>query len=220
MSINWNYYLSRYQQARGGHYFGALEDDYDCHLILTEGEDSPILVWIDTDPADGCFEHNLLARTMVRLEGEYNLHIRARSLVGSVANLMGGGELSHVEALRGRRVTTNDKARTRAILEEEDLCSGLIACREAHLRIRPAPRKEEGWHVVEVADIDFEDSAIGTSLWISAAMEEPNAQMSAAEREALLQRSSDHFNAQMDAFLEVIRAARRAVTTRGTEKGR
>ena len=36
MSINWNYYLSCYQQARGGHFFGALEEDCDCHLVLTQ----------------------------------------------------------------------------------------------------------------------------------------------------------------------------------------
>lgn len=214
MSINWNDYLSRYQQVRGGQYFGALEDDYDCHLILTEGEETPILVWIDTDPADGYSEHNLLARTMVRLDGEYDLHIRARSLVGSVTSIVGGMEFGHSDALRGRRITTNDKVRTRAILEEEDLCSGLIAFREAHLRIRPAPQKDAGWHVVEVADIDFENSAIGASAWICDAMEQVHTHTEEAERKKLVQQSSDHFNAQMDAFLEFVRAARRAVTTR------
>ena len=211
MAINWNYYLSRYQQLRGGQFFGAMDDDYDCHLILTEGEQTPILVWIDTDPVDGCVEHNLLARTMVQLDGDYDLHIRARSLAGSVAELVGGMEYGHTEATRGRHITTNDKARTHRVLQDEDLGYGLAACRESYLKVRPAPRKEEGWHVVEIADIDFELSAIGASKWLNDAMGREKAGMPPAEREALLQAASDHFNAQMDAFLEFLRAACRAV---------
>lgn len=115
MSTNWNLYLSRYQQARGGHFFGALEDDYDCHLILTEGESSPILVWIDTDPGDGCYEHNILARTMIKLDQTRELNISPRSLVGgglmSVAGLVKGGlDFEQTEATRGRIITGSDKS--------------------------------------------------------------------------------------------------------------
>lgn len=213
MSVNWNLYLSRYQEVRGGCFFGALDDDYDCHLILTEGEPSPVLVWIDTDPADGYSEHNLLARTMVRLDGEYDLHIRARSLVGSVAGIVSGGaEFGCPEVTRGRLITTNNKALTKRVLENEDLRRGLIACKETYLKVRPAPRKKEGWHVVEVADIDFENSAIGDSPWLSEAMTRDPAHLKEDQQEAVLKAGSDHFNSQMDVFLDLLRAARQAVT--------
>ena len=50
MSVNWNRYLARYQQARGGIYFGGEDTYYNSQLVLTEGEKSPLLVWFGLTP--------------------------------------------------------------------------------------------------------------------------------------------------------------------------
>ena len=216
MSINWNYYLSCYQQARGGHFFGALEEDCDCHLVLT-GEETPLLVWIDTDPADGSCERNILARAMVKLDGEYDLHIQPRTLVGgrlmNVASLVTGGlEFGQSEATRGRAILSTNKYLLRQVLEESGVQEGLTTWKKVYLRIRPAPRGE-GWHVVEIADINFEGHPVTGSHWICDAMDRETAHLSRTERDELLREGRDHFNVQMDAFLNFLRAACRAATT-------
>lgn len=216
MSINWNLYLSRYQQARGGQFFGALEDAYDCHLILTEGEETPLLVWIDTDVADGCSEQNILARAMVKLDGEYDLQIDPRSLVGgglmSVASLVKGGHLGQQEHTRGRIIVCSNKYLCHHVLEEPGVQKGLTTWKKVYLKVRPAPRGE-GWHVVEIADINFEGHPVTGSHWICEAMDQDQTRLSQEEQDRLLREGSDHFNAQMDAFLDFLRAACRAVTT-------
>lgn len=219
MSTNWNLYLSRYQQARGGHFFGALEDDYDCHLILTEGESSPILVWIDTDPGDGCYEHNILARTMIKLDQTRELNISPRSLVGgglmSVAGLVKGGlDFDQTEATRGRIITGSDKSFSRQVLAEPGVQQGLSTWKKVCLQIRPAPRREEGWHVVQLTDVNFEGSPVNGSHWVCDAMEQDLSRLSPAEQERLLQAGSEHFNARMDTFLDVLRAACQAAADR------
>lgn len=216
MSSNWNYYLSCYQQARGGHFFGAMEDSYDCHLMLTEGEEVPLLVWIDTDVTDGCPERNILARAMVKLDGEYDLQIEPRSLVGgglmSVAGLVKGMQPGQTEHTRGRMIMASNKYLCRHVLEEVGVQTGLSTWKKVYLKLRPAPRGE-GWHVVEIADIGFEGKRMSGSHWICPAMEQDTTRLTQAEKEQLLREGSAHFNTQMDAFLNFLRAACRAITT-------
>lgn len=95
MAIEWNRYLARYQQERGGYFFGNGDSCWDGYLVLAEGEKTPLLVWFDTEFTGGSSRDVLRARTMVWLDGEYTLHIRAKSVVG------GGG--SERDGSRGRR---------------------------------------------------------------------------------------------------------------------
>ena len=210
MLINWNQYLSRYQQSKGGLFFGAMSDAYDSHLILTEGEETPLLVWVDTDPSDDAFEHNILARAMVQLQGEYDLHIQPRTLVGGFANFMKGDSgFGHSEAVRGRGITCSNKFFAQQILADPGVCEGLSMWKKVYLKIRPAPQGN-GWHVVEIADINFEGTPVSGSHWISDPMLKDFSRLSDEDREVLLQAGSRHFNEQMDAFLNFLRAARRA----------
>ena len=211
MSINWNMYLSRYQQTRGGLFFGALEDEYDCHLVLTEGEETPLLVWIDTDPGDGCYEQNILARAMVKLDGVYDLHIHPRTFMGGrlmgMASLVRGGlDYEYSEATKNRIITCTDGDFCRRVLDDEGVRFGLSTWKQVYLKIRPTHKKASGWHVVELTDINFEGSPVHGSHWICAST--LNALRTKSEED--YNAASEHFNARMDMFLDFIRAACRA----------
>ena len=210
MIINWNQYLSRYQQARGGLFFGALGDNYDSHLVITDEKEPPILAWVDTDPSDGAFSHNMLARTMVKLDGSHDLYIHPRSLVSGVASFVRGDSgFGHPEATKGRNITTNNKAFAQQILAEPGVREGLSTWKKVYLRITPAPQ-QNGWHVIEIADIDFEGTPVSGSHWLSEAMLQDPTNLNDAQHKQLLQEGSEHFNIQMDAFLNFIRSACRA----------
>lgn len=215
MSINWNRYLASYQTLRGGHFFGAAEEDCDSHLVLMEGEPSPILVWVDEDPAGRSHPRNLKARTMVQLNGDYTLSIWARSLVGagvkSVIGLVKGGDYGYPEATRGRVITTDNKAFTKLVLGDLDLRSALMAREKEYLKVRPAPQGD-GWHVVEVGCNNFEGLTRDSSPWLTDVMYQDISFLTEAEKETMLRAGSLHFAAQMDEFLAFLRAARGAVT--------
>lgn len=219
MSIDWNLYLARYQQARGGDYFGASEDYYDGQLVLTEGEKTPLIVWLEEATSGRSSVNNLKARTMVQLNGDYTLHIRAQSLVGrgvkGFMNLVGEADqrmdYGFPEATRGRIITTDNKPFTKLVLGDLALRNALIARKREYLKVLPAPRKD-GWHVVETGAISFEGTLTGNSPWSTDLMYQDTTFLEEAEREALLQAGSEHFNAQMDGFLDFLRAARDAVT--------
>ena len=214
MSINWNRYLARYQQARGGIYFGGEDTYYDSQLVLTEGERSPLLVWFDSAPSGRCTSYNLRARTMVELNGTYHLHIRESSLVGKgvvgVMGMMGKLEYGCPEATAGRIITTDNKEFTKKVLGDLDLRSSLQRRKKDYLKITPGPQ-QDGWHLVEVGAINFE-GMMGGSDWINDAMVRDISLCRAEEVEGILKAGSAHFNAQMDGFLDFLRAARQAVT--------
>lgn len=219
MLVNWNLYLARYQQARGGYFFGASEDYYDGQLVLTEGEKTPLIVWLENAPSGRSSVNNLKARTMVQLNGDYTLHIRAQSLVGKgvkgFMNLVGEADqrmdYGFPEATRGRIITTNNKPFTKLVLGDLALRNALTARKREYLKVLPAPRKD-GWHVVETGAIGFEGTLTGNSPWSTDLMCQDTTFLEEAEREDLLQAGSEHFNAQMDEFLGFLRAARDAVT--------
>lgn len=219
MPLDWNLYLARYQQARGGYFFGASEDYYDGQLVLTEGEKTPLIVWLENAPSGRSSVNNLKARTMVQLNGDYTLHIRAQSLVGKgvkgFMNLVGEADqrmdYGFPEATRGRIITTNNKPFTKLVLGDLALRNALTARKREYLKVLPAPRKD-GWHVVETGAIGFEGTLAGNSPWSTDLMCQDTTFLEEAEREPLLQAGSEHFNAQMDEFLGFLRAARDAVT--------
>lgn len=219
MLVNWNLYLARYQQARGGYYFGADGEYYDGQLVLAEGEKTPLIVWLENAPSGRSSVNNLKARTMVQLNGDYTLHIRAQSLVGrgvkGFMNLVGEADqrmdYGFPEATRGRIITTNNKPFTKLVLGNLALRNALTAREKEYLKVLPAPGKD-GWHVVEIGAINFEGIVAGDSPWFTEAVAQDTTFMEEDEREALLQAGSEHFDAQMDGFLGFLRAARDAVT--------
>lgn len=93
MAIEWNRYLARYQQERGGYFFGNGDSCWDGYLVLAEGEKTPLLVWFDTEFTGGSSRDVLRARTMVWLDGDVTHPGQER----------GGGGGSERDGSRGRR---------------------------------------------------------------------------------------------------------------------
>ena len=174
MAIEWNRYLARYQQERGGYFFGNGDSCWDGYLVLAEGEKTPLLVWFDTEFTGGSSRDVLRARTMVWLDGEYTLHIRAKSVVGAgVQNVMGlvGGdmEFGYPEATRGRIITTNSPAFTKLVLGDLALRNALAMREKDSIQVGEAPQSG-GWHRIEVNAGDVFGTIGGASPWINEAM--------------------------------------------------
>lgn len=217
MSIDWNLYLSRYQTTHGGFFFGADEEDCDGQLVLPQEGKAPLLVTLDEDPAGRYTTRALKARTTVQLNDSYELIIHNRSLTGKgvkgLMNLAGREtDFGYPEATRGRLIITNNKPFTKLVLGDLELRNALIARTDDYLMVRPSPGRT-GWHVVEVGAPRFEGSFTGYDGWTNQAMRDEFTYMDETERESLRQQGSEHFDAQLDGLLELLRAAQRAVTT-------
>lgn len=217
--MNWSLYLARYQKERGGAYFGSDRAQYDCQLVLTEGECAPILVSVDRDPAGKYTACNIFARTCVQLNGEYTLKIGdASAVMGGVKGLVGmvGGrnDYGSPEVTRNRAIATNNKPFTKQVLGDLELRNVLLKRKRDYVAVRPTPQGD-GWHMVEVGDINFEGTMLGTSPWVNDVMvrAEDLLYMEPEDKALIEQAAQAHFNTQMDEFLELLRAAARAVTT-------
>ena len=217
MGVNWNLLFARYQKERGGAYFGSNRSWYDCQLVLTEGERAPILVFVDTDPAGKYSQNNIFARTCVQLNGEYDLKIGdVNAVVGGVkglAGMLGGGEdYGYPDITRSRSIATNNKPFTKRVLGDLELRDSLKKRPRDYLRIQPTPQGD-GWHMVEIGDINFEGT-VTSSPWLGKPIVAAGDTLyMTPEDKAVIQRAAqDYFNAQMDEFLDFLRAAARAVT--------
>lgn len=215
MAINWNRLFARYQMTHGGMFFGSNKDWYDCQLVLTDGEKAPILVYVDTDPAGKYSQNNIFARTCVQLNGEYSLKIGDQSaIVGGVKGLMsavtGGTDYGYPEVTRNRSISTNNKAFTKQVLGDLDFRNALLKRSQDYVKIEPTPQ-EDGWHMVEVGDINFE-GGFAESKWINKAVATDTLYMSPEDKAAIEKAAQAYFDAQMDEFLSLLRAAARAVT--------
>jgi hypothetical protein len=212
MSIDWNLYLFRYQQTHGGTFFGTYEDECDCQLVLSEGEKSPLLVIFSIDPAGRYVSYNLKAKTTVQLDGSYELYIRPQSLVGSgVQTVMGvvklGTDFGYPEATRGRVITTDNKPFTKLVLGDLELRNALTAQKTNYVKVRPSPHMQ-GLHLVEVGP-----ASIGRAPWANDILNKDISFFSQEDKEVVERAGSEHFDAQLDELLNLLRAARTALTT-------
>ncbi len=213
--VNWNLYLARYQMTHGGSFFGSGEWDCNSQLVLPQEGKQPLLVLFSTDPCGRSTMNSLRCRTMVRLDKPYRLHIGPRGLVGggisSVAGLVGRDMDFGFSEAKGRVITTDNDAFTKLVLGDLALRNALKARKGEQLEIRPGPQ-QDGWHMVEVSPNNLEGLMKDSSPWVNDAMKQDTNYMSPEDREVILQAGSAHFDAQLDAFLDVLRAARDAVT--------
>jgi hypothetical protein len=212
MSIDWNLYLFRYQQTHGGTFFGAYEHECDCQLVLTEGEQTPLLVVFSTDPAGRYASYNLRAKATVQLDGTYELYIHPQSLVGSgVQTVMGavklGTDFGYPEVTRGRVITTDNKPFTKLVLGDLELRNALTAQKTNYVKVRPSPQMQ-GLHLVEVGP-----ASIGRAPWSDDMLEKDTIFLSKEDKEAVERDGSKHFDARLDELLNLLRAARTALTT-------
>ena len=213
MLVNWNQYLAWYQQARGGYFFGGEDWGCDAQLVLPREGAHPLLVNVFDANAGRGEVCALWGRTMVKLERNYTLHIRAKGLVGggvsSVAGLLGRDmDFGYPEALGGRMVTTSDRAFSKLVLGSLELRNCLADRKKEYLRVCPS-RLGEGWHTVEAGPANLEGTVKGGSPWVSEAMQESGTGFDGEEKSRA---AYPHFEEQMDGFLALIRAAADALT--------
>ena len=216
MGNNWNKLFAGYQKNRGGAFFGSSKSWYDCQLVLTEGEKAPILVYVDTDPSGRSYNTNIYARTCVQLNGEYTLKIGDQSaVVGGVkglAGMLGGGnDYGYPEVTKNRAISTNNKPFTKKVLGDLDFRNALLLRRRDYVKIEPTPQGD-GWHMVEVGDVNFEGLMRDSSSWVNDAVAADTLYMAPEDKAAVEQAAQAHFDKQMDEFLSLLRAAARAVT--------
>lgn len=213
MLVNWNQYLAWYQQARGGYFFGGEDWGCDAQLVLPQEGKHPLLVHVFDANAGRAEVSALRGRTMVKLERDFRLHIRAKGLVGGgvsgVAGLLGRDmDFGYPEALGGRMVTTGDRAFTKLVLGSLELRNCLAERKKEYLRVYPS-LLGEGWHTVEAGPANLEGNVKGGSPWVSEAMQECGTGFDAEEKSRT---AYPHFEAQMDGFLALLRAAADALT--------
>lgn len=217
MAANWNLYFAGYQKTHGGAYFGSDRERYDCQLVLTEQEKAPILVYVDTEPAGRSYTLNIVARTSVRLNGEYHLKLGgANAVVGGVKGLAGklggGNDYGCPDVTRSRSVTTNNKPFTKQVLGDLDFRNALMAQKKVYVEIRPTPQGE-GWHMVEIGRVNFDGIMTDGEEWVSAIMARDTGCMTPEEKTVIEQAAQADFDRKMDEFLTLLRAAACAVTT-------
>lgn len=214
MLVNWNEYLARYQQARGGWFFGGEDWSCDAQLVLPQEGKHPLLVNVyDANLGRGEVPA-LRGRTMVKLARDYTLHIRAKGLVGGgvsgVAGLLGRDmDFGYPEALGGRMVTTSDRAFTKLVLGSLELRNGLAGRKKEYLRVYPSP-VGEGWHTVEAGPASLEGGVKGGSPWVGEAMQRSETDLE--QDEAARRAAYSYFEEQMDGFLALLRSAADALT--------
>ena len=221
MHENWDILLARYQSKRGGWVFCGDAGSWkacDSQLVLTEGEKSPLLVSFHVDTSGRSAWTALTARTMVKLDREYKLHIRAKSLTGSgfqtVMGLAGESRMyGDPQALKGRMVTTNRRDVTKLVLGDLALRNALTQRTTEYLRVGPTPL-EDGSHTIEVGVTGLDGTLTApNSHWVTPAIQLVDTTSSSDSGwEAVLAQADRDFAAQMDGFLDFLRAARDAVT--------
>lgn len=216
MSYNWNRLFAGYQKSHGGTFFGHIGETNNCQLMLTENEKSPILVYVDTVPAGRYHNVNIYARTNVQLNGTYRLKLGDHSaVVGGVKGLMGAvagtGDYGYPEVTKNRPISTNNKEFTRRALGDLEFRNALLDRKRDYVKIEPSAQGD-GWHLVEVGDVNFDGSVMGSSLWVNNAVAADTMYMEPEEKAVVEKAAQAHFDAQMDGFLNLLRSAARAVS--------
>ena len=214
MSVNWSLYLARYQSTHGGLFFGDGERECDAQLILTEGEKTPLSVCFHVDPNGKYTLNSLKGSTMVRLEKDYHIFIREKTLLGKgaakVMELAGKGDYGYPEVTAGRFITTDNREFTKQIFGDLEFRNALLDQPHEYVKVTPGPQ-EDGWHRIEVGVTSL-DGSINGSEWVTEVMTRDLMFYEKKDRETVLKAAQDHFNTQMDRFLSLLRATQRAVS--------
>ena len=145
--IDWNLFLAGYQKSRGGSFFSCGRErlnQCDSQLVLPDGEEPPLLILLQRCAEGRSSWNSLTARTTVHLDGSYRLHIRRKDLTGAgfqtLMSLAGERrDYGDPAALKGRVVTTDDRAFTKLVLGDLELRNALTARPGDSLRVAPAP---------------------------------------------------------------------------------
>ena len=214
--MSWNECLYWYAQDRDGTYFGLKKEENEGALLL-EDPKGPILICVQVTYSGQYGTHrDVTVRTRAELERPYALSIKKQSsLRGGVNRVLGGLErgaqalgrkteltpdYGAPELANDRGIKTSEPEFTRWVLQSRELKELLAAWPDFRLQVGPTG-PVGGAHLVE-ARVTLEQDEMADALFDQLGTER-------------YERASDQasgFQEQMDALVELAKAARDAVT--------
>ena len=214
--MSWNDYLFWYAQDRGGTYFGRHSESYEGALLLEDSK-GPILICTKVTYSGryGTYR-DVSAAARVELERPYTLHIKKQSaLRGGVNTVLNGLErgaqvlgrkadltpdYGAPELADGRGIKTSEPEFTRWVLQSRELKELLTAWPDFRLQVGPTG-PVGGAHLVE-ARVTLEQDEMADTLL----------DQFGTEQDGRANYQASGFQEQLDALVELAKAARDAVT--------
>ena len=214
--MSWNECLYWYAQDRDGTYFGLKKEENEGALLL-EDPKGPILICVQVTYSGQYGTHrDVTVRTRAELERPYALSIKKQSsLRGGVNRVLGGLErgaqalgrkteltpdYGAPELADDRGIKTNEPEFTRWVLQSRELKELLAAWPDFRLQVGPMGPVGPA-HLVE-ARVTLEQDEMADALF----------DQFGTERYERANYQASGFQEQMDALVELARAARDAVT--------
>ena len=215
--MSWNECLYWYAQDRDGTYFGLKKEENEGALLL-EDPKGPILICVQVTYSGQYGTHrDVTVRTRAELERPYALSIKKQSsLRGGVNRVLGGLErgaqalgrkteltpdYGAPELADDRGIKTNEPEFTRWVLQSRELRAVLDA--NPNFWFQVGPTGPEGQDHLVSALVSLNDLPAVERDWLEAARW--------ADLKTRYQQSG--FREQLDALVELAKAARDAVTT-------
>lgn len=214
--MSWNECLYWYAQDRDGTYFGLKKEENEGALLL-EDPKGPILICVQVTYSGQYGTHrDVTVRTRAELERPYALSIKKQSsLRGGVNRVLGGLErgaqalgrkteltpdYGAPELADDRGIKTNEPEFTRWVLQSRELKELLAAWPDFRLQV--GPMGPEGLDHLVSALVSLNDLPTVERDWLEDARW--------ADLKTRYQQSG--FREQLDALVELAKAARDAVT--------
>ena len=214
--MRWNECLYWYAQDRDGTYFGLKKEENEGALLL-EDPKGPILICVQVTYSGQYGTHrDVTVRTRAELERPYALSIKKQSsLRGGVNRVLGGLErgaqalgrkteltpdYGAPELADDRGIKTNEPEFTRWVLQSRELKELLTAWPDFRLQVGPTG-PVGGAHLVE-ARVTLEQDEMADTLL----------DQFGTEQDGRANYQASGFQEQLDALVELAKAARDAVT--------
>ena len=214
--MSWNEYLYWYAQDRGGVFFGTEKGGKEGLLFLEEPE-GPMVIHTQVVSSGRYGEsRSAVAAVRVKLERPYTLRVGPQSsLREGINNVLGGldrgarmiGRKTRLhqdygvpEITNDRRVKTSEPEFTRWVLQSRELKELLTAWPDFRLQVGPTG-PVGGAHLVE-ARVTLEQDEMADTLL----------DQFGTEQDGRANYQASGFQEQLDALVELARAARDAVT--------
>lgn len=214
--MSWNECLYWYAQDRDGTYFGLKKEENEGALLL-EDPKGPILICVQVTYSGQYGTHrDVTVRTRAELERPYALSIKKQSsLRGGVNRVLGGLErgaqalgrkteltpdYGAPELADDRGIKTNEPEFTRWVLQSRELKELLAAWPDFRLQVGPTG-PVGGAHLVE-ARVTLEQDEMADTLL----------DQFGTEQDGRTNYQASDFQEQLDALVELAKAARDAVT--------
>ena len=214
--MSWNEYLYWYAQDRGGVFFGTEKGGKEGLLFLEDPEGPMVIHTQVTSSGRYGESRSAVAAVRVKLERPYTLRVGPQSsLREGINNVLGGldrgarmigrktglhQDYGAPEITNDRRVKTSEPEFTRWVLQSRELKELLAAWPDFRLQVGPTG-PVGGAHLVE-ARVTLEQDEMADTLL----------DQFGTEQDGRTNYQASGFQEQLDALVELAKAARDAVT--------